>query len=330
MKRKISIFIMFVILCSSLLACGTSSDSKTVLIMSDVQEGDHPTARACDKFAQMVKEKTKGRVEIEVYHGATLGTEEEQIKQVAVGGIDFSRNSSSGLSVYEDQLKALQALYLYDNDDNMWNVLNGSIGNELLNSDELKNNGIIGLCWFSGGSRNFYNSKKEVKSPSDLAGLNLRVNTDYMTGLLNKEGATPRNVAYNDILSSLQSKAIDGAENNWPSYISTGHYKEAKYITIDEHTRIPEMIIASADTMKKLSNEDQTIIKECAQEVSTYQIEEMKKYDEQAINTAKEAGCQITYLNDSQIKEFQNAAESVNTEVSGKYMTLINKIKAYK
>lgn len=328
MKKKISVLLVCIISVIGLFGCSSSKSAATILIMSDVQEQGHPTAMACDKFAELVKEKTNGRIIIETYHGSTLGTEEDQIKQVAVGGIDFSRNSTAGLAIYDDNFKALQALYLYKNDEHMWNVLNGEIGDSLLNSDKLKQNGVIGLTWYTGGSRNFYNDKKEVKSPTDLSGLNIRVNTDSMISFLKKVGATPKNVSYNDIFSSIQSGALDGAENNWPSYISTNHYSVAKYITVDEHTSIPEMIIASKATMDKLSAEDQKIIKECAQESTKYQIEEMKKYDDKAIQTAKDAGCTITYLNDSQAKQFQDAAVSVNEDVNAKYMTLINKIKA--
>lgn len=309
--------------------CGPSNDSdKIVLIMADVQEGQHPTARACDKFAELVQKKTNGKIEIEVYHGSALGTEAEQVAQVTVGGIDFVRASSSSISTYCDNLKALQALYLYDSEDSMWKVMDGSVGDELLNESDLGKNGITGLCWFSGGARNFYNNKKEVTSPTDLAGLTLRVNTPSMFSFLTACGATGKNVSYNDIYNSITAKVIDGAENNWPSYISTNHYQAAQYITVDEHTRIPEMIVVSKKTMDSLPEEYQKIIKECALETSQYQRKWMQEYDEEAIKTAEGAGCKITRLNDTQVAAFQKIADPINADVSAKYMPIINKIKA--
>lgn len=327
MKRKLICICILCVLAVVLGGCSGKSNAKR-LIMADVQEGDHPTALACDEFAKMVEKKTNGRIVIEVYHGQTLGTEGEQVDQVAVGGIDFARVSSP-VAKYNDAFKAFQALYLYAEEDTMWEMLDGSFGDRFLKSEEMASGGIEGLCWFSGGSRNFYNNVKPISSPKDLEGLTLRVNTDSMFALLEACGAKGVNIAYGDIYDSISSGIIDGAENNWPSYISTGHYKVAPYITVDEHTRIPEMLIASTQTMESLSKEDQEIIRQCAEEVGLSQRKAMKAYDEKAIKTAEKEGCTITYLTESQVKEFQEIAEPVNEVASEAYMDIIKEIKEY-
>lgn len=320
MKKKImAIFLMCIMILSA--GCGKKEET-TTFIMADVQEGDHPTALACDKFAELVYKKTDGRINIEVYHGDTLGTESEQMVQITVGGIDFGRISGQ-VSNYEEKLKAFQSLYLYASEEDMWDVLNGSKGDELLESEALAENNVIGLAWFSGGSRNFYNNQKEIHTPEDLEGLNIRVNTDSMVKFIENAGGTPLNIAYNDIYDSIKKGVIDGAENNWPSYISTGHYEVAKYITIDQHTCIPEMILVSKSAYESMSAEDQKIVKECAKEASEYQIQAMKDYEQEAIKTAEEAGCVITELSDAEVKKFQEAGKAVNEVVSAKYMDTI-------
>lgn len=327
MKRIVSILLGGMLTLSVFTGCA-AREPEHVFIMADVQEDEHPTARASDSFAKMVKDRTNGRIEIEVYHGSTLGTEAQQVAQVTVGGVDFVRTSSSVISNYDNSLKAFQALYLFDNDDSMWKVLDGEYGQSFLTTDALTQNNIEGLCWFSGGSRNFYNNKKVIKTPQDLNGLKLRVNTDSMFALLNGQGCEGINVAYGDILDSIKAGVIDGAENNWPSYISTEHYTVAPNITIDEHTRIPEMIIASKSVMDTLSPEDAKIVRECAMEASKQQREWMQEFDEEAIKTAEEAGCTITYLTPDEIAQFQKAAEPVNAEVSAEYMDIIKKLQA--
>lgn len=328
-KKTVCILLSMVLMFSMLPGCETKAKKDAiVLIMADVQTGDHPTAKACDEFARLVKEKSGGRIVVEVYHGSTLGTEAQQVDQVTVGGIDFARVSSSAVSKYYDDLKALQALYLYNSEDSMWDVMDGSIGSDMLTSKELEKNGIEGLCWFSGGARNFYNNTKEIKTPKDLSGLTLRVNTNSMFAFLDACGAKGLNVSYNDIYNSITAGKIDGAENNWPSYISTNHYEVAQYITVDEHTRIPEMIIASKSTMDSLSKEDQEIIIEAAKEASKSQRKGMLDYDKEAIEKAEKAGCKITYLSDSQVAEFQKIADPINSDVSAKYISIINKIKS--
>lgn len=323
--RRLAIALLMAAFCLS--GCGKSKDV-TTLIMADVQEGDHPTALASDKFAELVAERTNGRIVIEVYHGSTLGSEPEQSEQVSVNGIDFARISTPQLTKFDDSLKAFQALYLYKDDASMWKVLDGQIGNEFLSAKALKENGVEGLCWFSGGSRNFYNNVKSITSPQDLAGMKLRVNTDSMFAFLEKCGAEGINIAYGDIYNSITAGVVEGAENNWPSYISTGHYEVAKYITVDEHTRVPEMIVASVETMESLSEEDQQIIRDCAKEVSQLQRKWMLEYDAKAIKNAEASGCVITYLDESQVAAFQKMAESVNETVSQKYIDILERIKA--
>lgn len=326
MKKRTFLAGIIMALILALSGCGSKQDV-TTLIMADVQEGEHPTALACDEFAKLVKEKTNGRIEIEVYHGQTLGTEAEQIAQITVGGIDFARISSP-IATYYDDIKAFQALYLYSSEDAMWKILDGEFGTEFLKAAELQANGIEGLCWISGGSRNFYNDVKPITSPEDLAGLTIRVNTDSMFAFLEKCGAKGMNVSYGDIYNAISDGTIDGAENNWPSYISTGHYQVAPYITVDEHTRIPEMFVASTETMNSLSAQDQQIIRECALEAGKLQRQWMQEYDAKAIKQAEEAGCQITYLTQEQVARFQSMAEPVNEQVSAKYIDIINRIKA--
>ncbi|MCD7709530.1 MAG: TRAP transporter substrate-binding protein DctP [Clostridiales bacterium] len=317
MKKTVScILVLCMVVAMGLAGCGTSSSNQVTLLMADVQEGDHPTALACDKFADLVYQKTNGRINIEVYHGDTLGTEAEQAVQVSAGGLDFARIATGSLTDYEPILKAFQCLYLYDSEDAMWDALNGSIGDSLLNSEGFAENNIVGLCWFSGGSRNFYNNQHEVHTPSDLEGLTLRVTSDSLFAFLEMNGATGINISYNDIYNSITQGVIDGAENNWPSYISTGHYEVAQYITIDQHQCIPEMIIASKSCMDSLSSSDQEIIKECAKEASEYQIQAMTDYEDEAIATAEAAGCTITYLSDEESAQFHEQGATVNAEVS--------------
>lgn len=322
--KKLTALLCAIACVSSLTACGKGENSQ-IYIMSDVQEGDHPTAIACDEFAKDVYKQTDGRIDIRVYHGDTLGAEADQLKQVTVGGIDFARVSGP-LSKYEEKMGAFQSLYLYNSEDDMWKILNGSVGDSLLNNEEFAKNNITGLCWFSGGSRNFYNDKKEITSPKDLSDLKIRVNTDSMIQLVQNNGGKALNIAYNDIYHAIKGGTIDGAENNWPSYITTGHYKVAKYITVDSHTMIPEMIVASTSALEGMSAQDQEIVKKCAKEASKKQIQAFKEYDKKAIEKAKKSGCVVTELTPEQSQEFKEQGTKINEEVNGNFADTIKEI----
>lgn len=331
MKKSYHIIITLGILVFLLSGCSKLSSKKeaiTLFLSNNNVEG-YPTSEACDEFARLVKERTNGRIIIETYHNSELGDEKTSVEQVQVGGIDFARVGIGSIASIEDSLNALQLPYLYRDEDHMWSVLNGEIGESFLNSEDLIDKGIIGLAWYTGGSRNFYNTKKAVLTPDDLAGMKLRVQeSKLMMGMVSAMGGEPVPMAFADVYSALEKGTVDGAENNWPSYISTSHYKVAKYITVDEHLRIPEMIIASKKSLDKLSKDDQAIIMECAKESTAKQIKLWKAYEEESIKTAKKEGCTITYLNVDQVALFQKAVESLNEEEGAAYLDIISAIAA--
>jgi len=268
-----------------------------VLRLAETQPAAYPTTYGDMEFARLVKERTNGRITIEVYPGSQLGQEKAVIEQVQFGAIDLTRVSISPLSAFAPQMDALQMPYLYRDVEHMWKALKGDIGNELLKS--LEPSGFIGLGWYESGARSFYNSKRPVRTPADLKGLKIRVQeSKLMIGLVSAFGAVATPMAYGEVYSALQTGVIDGAENNWPSYYSTSHYEVAKYITLDEHTRVPEIIIASKISMDRLSKADQAIIKQAAMDSIDYQRKQWDIYEKVSIDKVRAAGNVIVEIKD--------------------------------
>ncbi|SNR96741.1 tripartite ATP-independent transporter solute receptor, DctP family [Anaerovirgula multivorans] len=300
-----------------------SNGETIVLRLADTHNDGYVTVEADREFARLVEEKTEGRVKVEVYPGAVLGDEKATIEQAQFGAIDFVRTSISPLSEFNKELGILMLPYLYRDVDHMFNVLDGEIGDDFLES--LEENNLLGLTWFDGGARNFYNTKKEVKSVEDLKGMKIRVQeSKLMMDLVTSLGAVPTPMAFGDVYSALQTGVIDGAENNWPSYFSTSHYEVAKYYTVDEHTRAPEVILVSKMTFDKLSAEDQEAIKEAAKEASLFQRVEWAKEEAAAEEAVVAKGAVITRLESNQ--EFQDAVQSMYAEFGAGYEDLIERI----
>lgn len=116
--------------------------------------------------------------------------------------------------------------------------------------------GLTGLAWFDAGLRHFY-TNSPVTRLEDLEGMKIRVaESSLMEAIVLQLGADPVRIPYDDVYSALAKREIDGAENNWPSYDYTGHYEVAKYMLLDGHTRIPELMLASAEAMDKLADLD--------------------------------------------------------------------------
>ena len=297
-----------------------------VLRLGETHVADYPTTKGNYEFARLVEERTGGRIKIEVYHSSQLGQEKAVIEQVQFGAVDFTRVSISPLSAFAPAFDALQMPYLYRGEEHMWKVLDGPIGEEFLASLEPAN--FIGLAWYDSGARNFYNSKKEIKSVADLKGMKIRVQeSQLMMGLVSALGAVPTPMPFGEVYSALQTGVIDGAENNWPSYFSTSHYEVAKYFTLDGHTRVPEILIASKISMDKLSKEDREIIKQAAKDSMPHQIKLWKEFEKVAEDKVRAAGSIITELTPEALVEFQNAMQPMYDALSPELQEVVKKIR---
>jgi len=298
-----------------------------VLTYAENQPENYPSTLGGYRFAELVSERTDGRIKIIVQAGGILGDERAVIKQIKYGGIDFARVSLTTLSDTIPKLDVLQLPYLYNSSRHMWNVLEGEIGNEFINS--FTGSQMVALSWYDAGARNFYSSQKAIRTLEDIIGLKIRVQeSELMTRMVEELGATAVPLVYDDVYSALETGVIDGAENNWPSYEVTGHYLVAKYYTLDEHCRIPEVQICGQSTWNKLTKKDQDMIRECAKESAIYERDLWLKKEKESEEIAVENGAEIIKLSQREKEKFREAVIGVYEEFCGEYMDLIDEIIA--
>ena len=297
-----------------------------VMKLGETHAADYPTTQGDQKFADLVKERTNGRIIIEVYPAKQLGEETAVIEQVQIGAIEFTRVSISPMAAFYKPFDALQMPYLYRNADHMWKVLNGSIGQKFLDAVEVAN--FVGLCYYDGGQRRFYTKPLETK-PEDLKGLKIRVQESaLMVGLVESFGAVAQPMPFGEVYSALQTGVIEGAENNFPSYDTTGHYEVAKYYVMDSHTRVPEILVASKIVFDKLSPEDQAIIKQAAKD----SVEFQKKLWAEKVGVSRKkveaAGCTITELSDN--SAWQATVQPMYDKLTPDLQAVVKEIRAVK
>ncbi len=298
-----------------------------VFSYAENQAVDYPTTLGGYKFAELVEERTDGRIKIIVYPNSQLGYERDVIQQLQFGGVDFARISLSQLAEFAPQFNVLQMPYLYRDSKHMWKVLDGKIGKDFMNA--VKGSSLVALSWYDAGARHFYNSVRPINALEDIKGLRIRVQeSQLMTEMVETLGAIPVPLVYSDVYSSLQRGMIDGAENNWPSYESTGHYEVAPYYTIDEHTRVPELQLCSQVTWDKLSSEDQQIIRSCARESALYERELWIQQEEKSQKIATDNGVQVVVLSPQEKARFQAAVKGIYEKYCKDYMDIIEDIIA--
>lgn len=298
-----------------------------VFTYAENQAEDYPTTMGAYRFAELVYERTGGKIEIQVQADAALGEESSVVSQMQFGGIDFSRVSLSSLSEFIPKLNVLQMPYLYTGSEHMWKVLEGEIGDDFMKS--FQGTKLVPLAWYDAGARNFYNSVRPIEKLEDIRGMKIRVqDSKLMMDTVVALGAEPVPMAYDAVYSALETGEIDGAENNWPSYESTRHYEVSKYFTIGEHSRIPEMQMVSEQTWKKLNPEYQKIIRACAQESAEYERELWIEREKSSEKRVLKEGCILTELSQEEKERFQEAVVPMYERYCSEYMDVIEAIIA--
>jgi tripartite ATP-independent transporter DctP family solute receptor len=329
MKKYLTVLVM--VLLATVLFTGGSLQAQPkpiVMRLAETHPQDYPTTKGDYEFARLVKERTNGRIVVEVFHSKQLGEERAVIEQVQLGAIDMTRVSISAVSAFVRDLDAFQLPYLYRDAAHMWKVLDGPIGQEILKKHEASN--FVGVGWFEGGSRNFY-TKKQVKTVGDLKGMKIRVQqAPLMVGMVEALGAVATPLPYGEVYSALQTGVVDGAENNWPSYLTTSHYEVAKYFITDEHTRVPEITVGSKKVFDKLSKEDRAIIFKAAKDAVAYQIKLWNDFEKLSEKTVREKGSIITEVSPAEKKKFMDAMKPLYDKQPSEIMAVVNKIRAVK
>lgn len=329
MKRFIVGVLVLVMLLASCHAPDTNEPKpELILRYADNQPEDYPTTEAARYFAQLVEERTEGKILIRVYPNGELGGENSVIKQVQFGGIDMCRACMGTLAGVMPDLDVLQLPFLYTDGDHMFRVLDNEIGDMFLNS--MQEVGLCGLSWFDAGARSFY-TREPIYKLEDLSNLRIRVqDSDAMSRMVSLLGAVPIRVDYGDVYSAMQTGKIDGADNNWPSYVSSGHYEAALYFLQDEHSRLPEMQVISMDAIEKIAavNEDYVdVIYQCAKESALYERELWKEREAKAKELALERGCCVIELDEAELEKFKQAVQPMYEEQTPANKEMIDKIK---
>ncbi len=182
--------------------------------------------------------------------------------------------------------------YVFRDADHFWSVLNGEIGQQLLQQGESKF--LRGLCYYDSGSRNFYTKENPIHTPADLKGLKIRVmNSATAINMVKAMGGAPTPIAWGELYSALAQGTVDGAENNLPSFTSNKHYEVCKHFSRDAHTRVPDLLLMSSKVWNTLDPQVQAWVQQAANESSTFQRELWKKKTIEAMAQARAEGVTI-------------------------------------
>jgi tripartite ATP-independent transporter DctP family solute receptor len=297
-----------VLVVALLVTAGSTAAFAREFRAADTQNEDYPTVQALRFMGRQITERTGGRHELKVFHSRLLGEEKETLEQTRAGAIDLNRINVALIGNIVPAMNVLALPFLFRSIEHMQKVLDGPIGTEMLGSFEPY--GFVGLAFYDSGARSIYNNIRPVRSLEDLRGLRIRVQqSEQMSEMMRALGANPVELPYGQVLTGLATRLIDGAENNWPSFVTTDHYKHAGHYTLTEHTMSPEVLVISLKAWETLSPDDRKIFREEALRSSQYMRERWRDLEDQSRKRAEAAG--VLIVTDIDKKPFEAAMTGI-------------------
>ncbi|MEP2031467.1 MAG: TRAP transporter substrate-binding protein [Paracoccaceae bacterium] len=263
----------------------------------NIHPAGYPNTVGMDKFAELLAEKTGGEITLQMFHGGTLGSQPDAVEQVRIGGLEIGNFNLGPIGPIAAAANVVSLPFVFKDVPHMFRVLDGEGGKAI--AAGMAEKGLVPLAWYDAGARSFYNSIKPINTPADVEGMKVRVmNNDLFTGMIAELGGNPSPMAFAEVQQALKTGVVDGAENNWPSYESTGHFEAAGYYSLSQHLIIPECICINTDTYNALSPEMQAAVKEAAQEAALLQRDLWVEREAASRKTVEAAGVAVNDVAD--------------------------------
>lgn len=274
----------------------------------NIHKPGYPNTVAMDKFAELLEKNSGGKIKLKMFHSGTLGNQPDAIEQVRIGGLAIGNFNLGPIGPIVPEANVVSLPFIFKDMGHMHRALDGKAG-EMISAGMAKK-GIVALAWYDSGARSFYNSKKPIMKPGDVAGLKVRVmNNDLYSGMISALGGNPSPMAFSEVYQSLKTGVVDGAENNWPSYESTGHFEVAGFYSLSQHLIIPECVCINAKVYNALSDADKKMVTAAARESAVLQRTLWEKRAKSSREKVMKSGVKFNEIPDK--SAFQSAMKPV-------------------
>ncbi|WP_276389830.1 TRAP transporter substrate-binding protein [Eudoraea chungangensis] len=275
------------------LGCSALKEYKTIKLAHGL-DVNHSVHLAMVMMGDDLLERSGGKIRVEIYPNQQLGTERQCLELLQIGSLDMTKVSVGVLENFAPKTKVLGLPFLFRDREHSFRVLDGPIGRLLLD-DGIKYR-LKGLGYYDAGSRSFYTKDRPINAPEDLKGLKIRVmESATAIEMVNGLGGSPTPISWGELYTSLQQGVVDGAENNPPSFYLSRHYEVCKYYSLDEHTVLPDVLLAGTHLWNKLSAQEKTWLTESIEASVAYQRELWMASEKEALEAVTKAGVTIIY-----------------------------------
>jgi tripartite ATP-independent transporter DctP family solute receptor len=284
---------------------------------------DHSYQLYLEQWSKAVTEATGGRYVFEIYPSDLYGTPNQLIEGCQLGASDMVLATGSLLGTYSPKLGVLNLPFLYENSLQAYEVLNGPIGDEF--SASLAEKNLIVLGWWENGMRHLF-PPRPVNTPEDLRGLKLRVvNSAEMIDTINAFGAIAVPMAFNEVYSAWQLKAIDGCEGTTTHMVTQKYYELTKNGALLWYMHVPNPLIMAKTLWDAISESDQAIFLAEARKMSKFSFDYQIKMEEEEIAQSEAYGVVFTRPDR---EAFIKLVEPVYAKYRPQYGEMLDKILA--
>jgi TRAP-type transport system periplasmic protein len=279
---------------------------------------DHPEGLGLKKFAEIVEEKSGGKLKVKPFYAATLGDDQKMTEALQGGMQEITIPSTSPLVGMIKEYGIFDFPFLFNNAEEADAILDGPVGQKLL--DKLPEHGLIGLGYWENGFRQLTNSKHPVETSEDFKGLKVRtMQNEVHLDAFKELGANPTPMAFSEVFTALESKTVDGQENPLATIKSNKFNEVQEYLSLTKHVYTPFVFLVSKKFWDGLSEEEQKILKDAAVEAGKYQRQLSREEDKKAVEELKAAGMKVNEVSDEEKAKMKEIIAPVTEKFAEKF-----------
>ncbi|ALK91346.1 TRAP transporter substrate-binding protein [Limnohabitans sp. 103DPR2] len=253
----------------------------------------NPRHEASVKFAEVVKAKTNGRIDIQVAHSAQLGDDAAMVTAIRTGALDITANSQGAVAAAVPEYAAYGMPFMFSTPAQAFKVLDGPLGKEL--ADKSAEKGMVVLGYWDNGIRHMTNSKRPITKVEDMKGLKMRTPPDaVLVDIMQALSADPQQIKFAELYVALQQGVVDGQENPLVNIHASKLYEVQKHLALTSHMFQMTPLLISKRTWDRLSEADRKVMQEAATEATALQRKLSQEADDKLLADLKAKGVQVT------------------------------------
>ncbi len=274
---------------------GAADVKERAIKLSYVTSKDSPYGLGVAKFADLVAQKSEGKIKVRGYSDGQLGAEIQSISAAQGGVLEMSLVSTAAAAGNVKEFALFDFPFLFSEEKEVYAVLDGPVGTQLL--DKLTDRGVVGLCYWEVGFRHVTNSKHPVLKLEDFKGLKIRtIQNPVFVDVFNALGANASPMAFTEVYTALESKALDGQETPYNIVYTSRFHEVQKYLSATKHIYGPGVVLVGKKFWDPLSGDEKKILRDSCAEARDYERKASRDLDVKVLAEMKAKGLLVNEI----------------------------------